>query len=131
MEDGLQLDMECDGHPRPLEKYIEAWWIQLWEHGFLDFFKGKESYSKTTAFEEYKHTDLAIKLVIFRYFCPLGSQAFSFFNPTPCGIQCLHFSSKYFTRKLYPLDASQKADHPFYLSTWLLKSFLHCNDASM
>ena len=27
MEDGLQLDMECDGHPRPLEKYIEAWQI--------------------------------------------------------------------------------------------------------
>ena len=34
MEDGLQLDMEYDGHPRPLEKYIEAWKIQLWEHGF-------------------------------------------------------------------------------------------------
>jgi hypothetical protein len=44
MEDGLQLDMECDGHPRPLEKYIEAWRIQLWEHVFLGFFKDKESY---------------------------------------------------------------------------------------
>jgi hypothetical protein len=50
MEDSLQLDMECDGHPRALEKYIEAWAIQLWEHGFLGFFKGKESYSKTAAF---------------------------------------------------------------------------------
>jgi hypothetical protein len=82
MEDGLQLDMEYDGHLRALEKYIEAWQIQLWKHGFLGFFKGKESYSKTAVFGKHKHTDLAVKRVIFRYFYSLGSQAFSFFDPT-------------------------------------------------
>jgi hypothetical protein len=81
MEDGLQLDMESDGHPCALEKYIEAWRIQLWEHGFLGYFKGKESYSKTAAFGEHKHIDLAVKHVIFRYLCSFSSQAFSFFDP--------------------------------------------------
>ena len=82
MDNGLQLDMECDDHPCAMEKYIEAWQIQLWEHEFLGFFKDKESYSKTVAFGEHKHTNLAIKYVIIRYFCSLGSQAFSFFDPT-------------------------------------------------
>jgi hypothetical protein len=81
MEDGLQLDMECDGHPRPLEKYIEAWQIQLWEHGFLGFFKDKDSYLKTKAFGDHKHTDLAVKRVIFRYFCPQYSQSLPFLCP--------------------------------------------------
>jgi hypothetical protein len=70
MEDGLNLDMECDGHLRPLEKYIEEWRIQVWEHGFLGFFKDKESYSKTVAFGEHKHTNLVVKRVIFKYSFP-------------------------------------------------------------
>jgi hypothetical protein len=78
MEDGLQLDMECDGHPRPLEKYIEAWRIQLWEHGFQGYFKGKDTFSKTVAFGDHKNTNLAVKCVIFRYLCPFDSQAISF-----------------------------------------------------
>jgi hypothetical protein len=67
MEDGLNLDMECDGHLRPLEKYIEEWRIQVWEQGF---FKDKESYSKTVAFGEHKHTNLVVKRVIFKYSFP-------------------------------------------------------------
>ena len=81
MEDGLQLDIECDGHLRPLEKYNEAWQIQLWEHGFQGYFKGKESFSKTMEFGEHKNTYLVVKHVIFKYFYPLDSQAFSFFDP--------------------------------------------------
>jgi uncharacterized protein (DUF779 family) len=33
----------------------------------MDSLKGKDFFSKTKAFEEHKHTDLAIKCVIFRY----------------------------------------------------------------
>jgi hypothetical protein len=82
MEDGLQLDMEYDGHLRALENFIESFNIHLCNHVFLGFFKGKESYSKTAVFGKHKHTDLAVKRVIFRYFYSLGSQAFSFFDPT-------------------------------------------------
>jgi hypothetical protein len=80
MEDGLQLDMECDGHPHPLKKYIEAWRIQLWEYGFQDYFKSKDTFSKTVAFADHKNTNLAVKRVIFRYFCPFDFQAISFYD---------------------------------------------------
>jgi hypothetical protein len=81
IKNGLQLDMECIGHPRFLEKYIEDWRIHLWEHGFLGFSKDKDAYSKTKAFGEHKHTNLAVKRLIFRYFCPLGTQTFPFLHP--------------------------------------------------
>jgi hypothetical protein len=126
LEDGLKFDMECDGHPHPLEKYIKAWRIQLWEHGFLGFFKSKESYSKTVAFGEHKHTDPVVKCVIFRYsfpWVPLHSHSLIQLH---CDAHWLHFSSRYFTRELEPLGALQKDDLPLYLSTWLLKSFPHC-----
>jgi hypothetical protein len=123
MEDGLQLDMECIGHPRPLEKYIEDWQIHIWEHRFLGFFKGKDAYLKTKAFGKHKYTDLAAMHVIFRYFCLLGSHALIQLH---YDAHCLHFSSKYFSREPQPLGAIEKAALPLYLSTWLLKSSLHC-----
>jgi hypothetical protein len=43
-----------------------------------------------------------------------------------CDTHYLHSFSRYFTRELDPLGASQKADLPLYLSTWLLKSSPHC-----
>jgi hypothetical protein len=43
-----------------------------------------------------------------------------------CDAHSLHFSSRYFTRELQPLGALGKVDLPLYLSTWLLKSSLHC-----
>jgi hypothetical protein len=70
-----------DGVGHPLENYIEAWQMELWEHGFFGFFKGKDSYSKTKAFGDHKHTDLAIKRVIFKYFCPQCSQSLPFLCP--------------------------------------------------
>jgi hypothetical protein len=82
LEDGLQLDTECDGHPRRLDEYVQAWQIRMWKHGFLGFSKGKDAYSRTKAFGDHKHIDLAVKLVIFKCFCPLDSQAFSYFDPT-------------------------------------------------
>jgi hypothetical protein len=38
-DDGLAIDLD-----------VQAWHNQIWEQGFMGFFKGKESYSKTKAF---------------------------------------------------------------------------------
>jgi hypothetical protein len=66
-EEGLEIDMEVVDKPKTMDKYVQAWHNQIWEHGFMGWFKGKNSYSKTKAFLEHSHTDLAIKRVVFRY----------------------------------------------------------------
>jgi hypothetical protein len=66
-EDGLEIDMEVVDKPKTIDKYVQAWHNQIWEHGFMGLFKGKDDHSKTKAFLEHTHTDLAVKRVVFRY----------------------------------------------------------------
>ena len=66
-EDGLEIDMDVVQKPKSISQYIQAWHNQIWEHGFVDFFRGKESYTKTKAFEDQKQTDFAVKQVVYRY----------------------------------------------------------------
>ena len=49
-EDGLAIDMDVAQKPRSISQYIQAWHNQISEHGFVGFFRGKESYTKTKAF---------------------------------------------------------------------------------
>jgi hypothetical protein len=65
-EDGLLIDMEVPEKPKTIDVYIQGWHNQIWEHGFISFFKGKDSYTKSKAFQDQKLTDLAIKRVVFR-----------------------------------------------------------------
>jgi hypothetical protein len=46
-DNGLVIDMEVVEKPRTIDEYVQAWHNQIWEHGFMGWFKGKESYSKT------------------------------------------------------------------------------------
>jgi hypothetical protein len=71
-EDGLEIDMQAIQKPRTIDKYVQAWHNQIWEHGFMGWFKGVDSYSKTKAFEDHRHMDLAVKRVFFR--CEFNSQ---------------------------------------------------------
>jgi hypothetical protein len=66
-DDGLEIDMQAIEKPRTMDEYVQAWRNQIWEHGFMGFFKGKDSYSKTKAFVDHKQMDLAVKRVVFRY----------------------------------------------------------------
>jgi hypothetical protein len=66
-EDDLEIDMQVVDKPKTIDKYVQAWHNQIWEHGFMGWFKGKDNYSKTKAFLDYKHIDLAVKCVVFRY----------------------------------------------------------------
>jgi hypothetical protein len=66
-DDGLAIDLDVAQKPRSISLYIQAWHNQLWEQGFMGFFKGKESYTKTKAFVDQRLTDLVVKRVVYRY----------------------------------------------------------------
>jgi hypothetical protein len=66
-DDGLAINMDVASKPRSISLYIHDWHTQIWEHGFVGFFRGKESYTKTKAFLDQKQTDLAVKRVVYRY----------------------------------------------------------------
>ena len=66
-DDGIEIDMLANDSLRTMEKYVQAWRNQIWDHGFMGWFRGADSYSKLKAFTEHKHTDLAVKRVLFRY----------------------------------------------------------------
>jgi hypothetical protein len=60
-EDGLEISTPCDVKPRTVDEYMQGWYIQIWDYGYTGWFKGKEAYSKTKAFEDHRNTDLAVK----------------------------------------------------------------------
>jgi hypothetical protein len=66
-DDGLAIDLDVAQKPRSIDLYVHAWHNQIWEQGFVGFFKGKESYSKTKAFVDQRQIVLAMKQVIYRY----------------------------------------------------------------
>jgi hypothetical protein len=66
-EDGLEICTEGIQKPRTIDEYVQAWRNQIWEYGYLGWFKGKDAYMKTKAFEDHPHSKLAVKHVIFRF----------------------------------------------------------------
>ena len=65
-DDGLLIDMEVLEKPRTLDIYLQGWHNQIWDQGFPSFFKRKDNYSKSKAFQDQRHTDLAVKRAVFR-----------------------------------------------------------------
>jgi hypothetical protein len=61
-EDGLEICAEGMQKHRTLDEYVQAW-----EYGYSGWFKGKDAYTKTKAFEDHPNSNLAIKRVIFRF----------------------------------------------------------------
>ena len=66
-EDNLEVDMDVTEKPKTIDMYVQAWQNQIWEPGFSGIFRGKDSYTKAKAFKGQRHTDLAVKRVVFRY----------------------------------------------------------------
>jgi hypothetical protein len=66
-EDNLEIDTDVVEKPKTIDGYVQAWHNQIWEPRFTGIFKRKDSYTKTKAFKEQRHTDLAVKQVVFRY----------------------------------------------------------------
>ena len=65
-EDGLVLDMDVPEKPRSLIAYMQGWHNQIWEHAFVGFFRGKDAYTRSKAFQDQKLTDLAVKRAVYR-----------------------------------------------------------------
>jgi hypothetical protein len=53
--------MDVGEKPKTIDVYVQAWHNQIWELGFSGIFKGKDSYTKTKAFKDQRHMDLAVK----------------------------------------------------------------------
>jgi hypothetical protein len=68
-EDGLEICIEGMQMPRTIDEYVQAWHNQIWEYGYSRWFKGKDAYTKTKAFEDHPNWKLAVKRVIFRFDC--------------------------------------------------------------
>jgi hypothetical protein len=66
-EENLEIDIDVIEKPKTINVYVKAWHNQIWEPRFTGIFKGKDSYTRSKAFKEQRHTDLAIKQVVFRY----------------------------------------------------------------
>ena len=63
----MDIDMDVGEKPKTIDMYVQAWHNQNWEPGLPNIFKGKDSYTKTKAFKDQRHTNLVVKQVIFRY----------------------------------------------------------------
>jgi hypothetical protein len=77
----------------------------------MGWFKGKEAYTKTKALKDHRNTDLAVKCVIYRYFCNgliCTSLYLSYMSDTKCFNLCILL--KYFMRELVPLEAVVKPE---------------------
>jgi hypothetical protein len=66
-DDRIEIDMQANESLKTIDRYVQAWRNQIWDHGFMGWFRGADTYSKSKAFTEHKHTDLAVKRVLFRY----------------------------------------------------------------
>ena len=66
-DDMLEVDMDVTEKPKTMDEYVQAWQNQIWEPGFTGMFRGKDSYTKGKVFTGQRHTDLAVKRVVFRY----------------------------------------------------------------
>jgi hypothetical protein len=66
-EDGLEICTEGMQKLRIVNEYVQAWRNQIWEYGYLGWFRGKDAYMKTKVFEDHPHSKLAVKRVIFRF----------------------------------------------------------------
>jgi hypothetical protein len=116
-EEGLDICTEGMQKHRTIDEYVEAWRIQIWDYGYMGWFRGKEAYTKTKAFEDHRSTDLAVKNVIFRYdyngLTRYSSHPFNM-NDTKCNL-CIPL--RYFMRELVPLGAVVKLELPMFLTS--------------
>jgi hypothetical protein len=65
-EDNIPIFSNTVEDPLPIDKWVESWRIQIWDQGFMSFFRRKDGFSKTKAFKEYKFVDLVVKRELFR-----------------------------------------------------------------
>jgi hypothetical protein len=76
-DNGIEIDMQANEVLRTIDKYVQAWCNQVWDHGFMDWLR------ETKAFKEHMYTDLVVKRVVFRYEI-IFQMAFDFISTSIC-----------------------------------------------
>jgi hypothetical protein len=125
-EEGLEMCTEDIQKHRTVDEYIQAWRIQIWDYGYMGWFKGKEAYTKTKAFEDHWNTDLAVKRIIFKYVyigLTYSSLYLSSMSDSKCNL-CILF--RYFMRELLPLGTVVKPELSMFLTSRVDKTSAQC-----
>jgi hypothetical protein len=84
----------------------------------MGWFKGKEAYTKTKAFEDHRNIDLAVKRVIYRFDyngLMYSISLLSYMSDTKWNLS-IHF--RYFMRELAPHGGVVKPELPMFLTSW-------------
>jgi hypothetical protein len=68
-EDDLEICTEGMQKPRTVDEYVQAWLNQIWKYGYSGWFKEKDAYMKTKAFEDHPNWKLAVKHIIYTFDC--------------------------------------------------------------
>jgi hypothetical protein len=82
-DNGIEIDMQANESLKTIDRYVQAWRNQIWDHGFMGWFRGVDTYSKSKAFTEHRHMDLAVKRVLFRYEI-ISQMIFYFISTSMC-----------------------------------------------
>ena len=66
-QDRLPINMGVSSEPVLLSAYIEDCRMKLWDHAFITYFRGHDSFKKGDDFIGFKESDLVVRRVLFRY----------------------------------------------------------------
>ena len=59
--------MSVASEPMLLTAYIEDSCMKLWDHAFINYFRGPDSFQKGGDFVGFNGSDLVVRRVLFRY----------------------------------------------------------------
>jgi hypothetical protein len=66
-QDRLPINMNIASEPMLLPEYIEDCRMKLWDHAFITYFRGQDSFKNGDDFVGFKETDVVVRRVLFRY----------------------------------------------------------------
>ena len=63
----INYDVNASQQPQYLAEYIEGWRRTIWDHGFMNYFKGQKYFKKGDSFMAHEGAAAAVRRVVFRY----------------------------------------------------------------
>ena len=66
-DDNITVDYNIPAQLQYLAEYIEGWRRQIWEHGFLNYFRGHNYFKKGDSFQAHEGSKAAVRRVMYRY----------------------------------------------------------------
>ena len=66
-DDNIIVNYNISERPQYLTEYIEGWTRKIWDHGFLNYFKGHNYFKKGDSFEAHEGSKAVVRRIIYRY----------------------------------------------------------------